>query len=68
MVPFKIDLKNKVAAVTGGGGVLCGAFAEALAECGAKVAVLDLRKEAADAVVKRITDAGGSAMGSRQRS
>jgi len=63
MVPFKIDLKNKVAAVTGGGGVLCGAFAEALAECGAKVAVLDLRKEAADAVVKRITDAGGSAMG-----
>ncbi len=63
MVPFKINLKNKVAAVTGGGGVLCGAFAEALAECGAKVAVLDLRKEAADAVVKRITDAGGSAMG-----
>ncbi len=63
MVPFKINLTDKVAAVTGGGGVLCGAFAEALAECGAKVAVLDLRKEAADAVVKRITDAGGSAMG-----
>jgi NAD(P)-dependent dehydrogenase (short-subunit alcohol dehydrogenase family) len=30
MVPFKIDLSRKVAAVTGGGGVLCGAFAEAL--------------------------------------
>ncbi len=63
MVPFKIDLKNKVAAVTGGGGVLCGAFAEALAECGAKVAILDLRKEAADAVAHRIRAAGGTAMG-----
>ena len=35
-------LKNKVAVVTGGGGVLCGAFAKCLAENGAKVAVLDL--------------------------
>ena len=63
MVPFKIDLTDKVAAVTGGGGVLCGAFAKALAECGAKVAVLDLRKEAADATAKLINDAGGTAMG-----
>jgi len=63
MVPFKIDLSRKVAAVTGGGGVLCGAFAEALAECGAKVAVLDLRKEAADEVADRINSAGGTAMG-----
>ena len=63
MVPFKIDLRNKVAAVTGGGGILCGAFSEALAECGAKVAVLDLRKEAADAAADRINAAGGTAMG-----
>ncbi|MDF1567217.1 MAG: SDR family oxidoreductase [Spirochaetaceae bacterium] len=63
MIPFKIDLSRKVAAVTGGGGVLCGAFAEALAECGAKVAVLDLRKEAADEVAGRINAAGGTAMG-----
>ncbi len=63
MVPFKINLTNKVAAVTGGGGVLCGAFAEALAECGAKVAVLDLRREAADAVADRINAAGGTALG-----
>ena len=63
MVPFKIDLTDKVAAVTGGGGVLCGAFAKALAECGAKTAVLDLRKEAADAVAAEITAAGGTAMG-----
>jgi NAD(P)-dependent dehydrogenase (short-subunit alcohol dehydrogenase family) len=63
MVPFKIDLSRKVAAVTGGGGVLCGAFAEALAECGAKVAVLSLHKESADKVADRINAAGGTAMG-----
>jgi NAD(P)-dependent dehydrogenase (short-subunit alcohol dehydrogenase family) len=63
MVPFKIDLSNDVVAVTGGGGVLCGAFAAALAECGAKVAVLDLRKDAADAVAEKINAAGGTAMG-----
>ena len=63
MVPFKIDLSQQVAAVTGGGGVLCGAFAQALAECDAKVAVLDLRKDAADAVAEKITAAGGIAMG-----
>jgi NAD(P)-dependent dehydrogenase (short-subunit alcohol dehydrogenase family) len=62
-VPFKIDLKGKIAAVTGGGGILCGWMARALAECGAKVAVLDLRKEAADAVAKTIVDAGGQAVG-----
>jgi NAD(P)-dependent dehydrogenase (short-subunit alcohol dehydrogenase family) len=63
MVPLKIDLKNKTAVVTGGGGVLCGAFSMALAECGAKVAVLDLRKEAADKVADAIRAAGGTAMG-----
>jgi NAD(P)-dependent dehydrogenase (short-subunit alcohol dehydrogenase family) len=62
-VPFKVDLKGKVAVVTGGGGVLCGAMAKALAECGAAVAVADLKVEAANAVAKAITDAGGRAMG-----
>ena len=63
MVPFSIDLTGKTAVVTGGGGVLCGAFSKALAECGAKVAILDLRKEAADKVAAEITAAGGTAMG-----
>ena len=63
MVPFKVDLKNKVAVVTGGGGILCGSMAEALAECGAKVAILDLRQEAADKVAKTINDKGGTAIG-----
>ncbi len=63
MVPFQVDLRGKVAVVTGGGGVLCSAFACALAECGASVAVLDLRKEAAQAVADQIVAQGGSAIG-----
>jgi len=62
-LPLNVDLKDKVAVVTGGGGVLCGSFAEALAECGAKVAVLDLRLEAAQAVADKIVEAGGDAIG-----
>ena len=61
-VPLNIDLKGKVAVVTGGGGVLCGYFSEALAACGAKVAVLDLKKEAAEQVVKKIIDNGGTGL------
>ena len=41
------NLKGKVAVVTGGGGVLCAAFAKTLAKQGCKVAVLDLNEEAA---------------------
>lgn len=63
MLPFKIDLTDKVVVVTGGGGVLCSTFSEALAECGAKVAVLDLRKEAADKVAEAINNKGGQAAG-----
>ena len=62
-LPFNIDLSGKVAVVTGGGGVLCGTFARALAACGAKVAILDLRKEAADKVADEITAEGGIAIG-----
>ncbi len=47
-------LKGKVAVVTGGGGILCGVFAKALAEQGAKVAVLDLNLEAAQKVADSI--------------
>ena len=38
--PFTVDLNDKVAAVTGGSGVLCSKMARALASCGAKVAIL----------------------------
>ena len=61
-LPFNIDLSEKTALVTGGGGVLCSEFAKALAACGAKVAVCDLREEAAQKVVDEITADGGTAM------
>ena len=46
-VPFKVDLSGKVVAITGAGGVICSEFARALAECGAKVALLDINYDAA---------------------
>ena len=61
-LPFKIDLSGKIALVTGGGGVLCSEFAKALAASGAKVAVCDLRVDAAQKVVDEITKDGGTAI------
>lgn len=46
-LPFEIDLKDKVVAITGAGGVLMSGFAKALASCGAKVALLDINLESA---------------------
>ena len=62
-LPLNVDLKNKVAVVTGGTGVLCGAMADALAECGAKVAILALNQEACDAKAEQIKANGGTAIG-----
>ena len=62
-LPFNIDLKDKVCVVTGGTGILCGAMADALAECGAKVAVLALGQEACDNKAKEINEKGGTAIG-----
>jgi NAD(P)-dependent dehydrogenase (short-subunit alcohol dehydrogenase family) len=54
------DLTGKVAVVTGGAGVLCSAMARALAAVGAKIAVLDLRLEPAEALANEI---GNDAIG-----
>lgn len=62
-LPFTIDLRGKVAVVTGAGGVLCSMFAEAIAVCGAKVALLDLNGEAANTVADTIVKNGGIAKG-----
>ncbi|MEG1742541.1 MAG: SDR family oxidoreductase [Clostridia bacterium] len=62
-VPFKIDLNGKTAVITGGGGVLCSEFAFALAECGAKTAILDLSAAAAENVADKINALGGRAIG-----
>ena len=62
-LPFHIDLSEKTAVVTGGGGVLCSMFAKALAKSGAKVAILDLKTESADKVAREICAQGGIAKG-----
>lgn len=56
------NLKGKVAVVTGGGGVLCAAFAKTLAAQGCKVAVLDLNEGAAQKCADEINANGGEAI------
>ncbi|MBR2986247.1 MAG: SDR family oxidoreductase [Clostridia bacterium] len=53
-LPFKVDLSNQVVAITGAGGVICGEFAKALAECGAKVILLDINLEGAQKIADQI--------------
>ncbi|HOB86195.1 MAG TPA: SDR family oxidoreductase [Bacillota bacterium] len=60
-LPFSINLGDKVAVITGGGGVLCSMFARALACCGARVALLDLNLEAAQKAAAEIVAEGGRA-------
>ncbi|MHC4713558.1 MAG: SDR family oxidoreductase [Planctomycetota bacterium] len=57
------DLSGRVAAVTGGGGVLCSTMAKALAALGVKVAILDIRGDAAKKAADEIAAAGGEAAG-----
>ena len=56
------SLKDKVVALTGGGGFLAGTMARAIADCGAKVVVLDLSKQAAQNVAEEIALAGHDAI------
>ena len=53
-LPYRIDLSDKVVVVTGGGGILMAEFGRALAECGAKVALLDINEKAAQEVAESI--------------
>lgn len=62
-LPVGVDLKGKVAVVTGAGGVICSMLAEALAAAGAKVALLDLDGERAEEFAKQIVKDGGVAKG-----
>lgn len=55
-LPFQVDLKGKVCAITGAGGVICGEFARALAACGAKVALLDINFDATKVIADEIGD------------
>ncbi|MGN0805014.1 MAG: SDR family oxidoreductase [Candidatus Coproplasma sp.] len=63
-LPIKVeDLQNKIAVVTGAGGVICSMLAKALAKAGAKVALLDLNEGAAKKYAQEIADEGGVAYG-----
>jgi NAD(P)-dependent dehydrogenase (short-subunit alcohol dehydrogenase family) len=54
---------SKVIVLTGAGGVLCSTLAKALAKQGHKIAVLDLKLDAAEKVANEINKDGGTAIG-----
>lgn len=58
----KFDLDGKVALVTGGAGLLGAEFCQALAEAGAKVAVVDVNPVAAQKVVFDLSGSGYQAL------
>jgi NAD(P)-dependent dehydrogenase (short-subunit alcohol dehydrogenase family) len=49
-----LNLKNKVAVITGGAGVICSIMAKSLAAQGVKTVILDLNKDAAEKVAAEI--------------
>ena len=55
-------LENKVAIVTGGGGGIGGAIVQRFAREGARLAVADINREAAQARVKEVAGAGSEAV------
>jgi NAD(P)-dependent dehydrogenase (short-subunit alcohol dehydrogenase family) len=56
------DISGRVAVVTGASGVLGGSICRALARCGAKVGVMDIRPEPTNALVDSIRKDGGEAL------
>ncbi|MGI6367194.1 MAG: SDR family oxidoreductase [Anaerolineae bacterium] len=56
------SLRGQVVAVTGGGGVLGSAIASGLARAGARLAILDIRPEAAQSSAEAIIAQGGDAL------
>ncbi|EIP97847.1 dehydrogenase of unknown specificity [Opitutaceae bacterium TAV1] len=56
-----MKLKDQVAIVTGGGGVLGGAIARKLAAEGARIVLFDIRAEFAEQNARTVTAAGGAA-------
>ncbi len=64
MIPDPLfNVTNKVAVITGGSGILCGAMAKALAARGARVGILGRSAEKNKMMVSSIQTAGGEALG-----
>ncbi|MCS4486561.1 SDR family oxidoreductase [Staphylococcus americanisciuri] len=59
-LPFQINLKNKVAVITGGTGVIGSEMSKALAQCGAKVAMVGIKDDSKE-LIDEITSFGGQA-------
>lgn len=62
-LPVDVNLRDKVVVITGGAAVLCAEFGRVLAACGARVALLDLDREAAERHAAEICRQGGTAIG-----
>lgn len=62
-LPFQVDLNDKVAVVTGGTGVLGSYWVDALAACGAKIAILGRDENKINNKVNEVIKNGGIALG-----
>lgn len=62
-LPFTVDLKDKVVVITGAAGVICSHLARAIAQCGAKVAILDRDIAKAQEFAEKINEEGYIAKG-----
>lgn len=62
MREVSFDISEKIAVITGAGGIICGTMAKEMAKKGAKIALLDLFVENAQKIADEINADGGKAI------